>query len=247
MKNLHELLRAEDGVLVRRDHRAIVAQLDYAVRRGLLRATLPGIYTVPQPSVEARVRAAAAFRPGCVVTGAAAAMLLWWPEIPVQCVEVAVRHPIRARHHGFAWCQRTVPPDLVVQRGDVRLACPALSVLDLIPSLGGTAVDEALRRRATTVPELWAALALCPQRPHNVLRRSILHDSRDAPWSPRERTAHQLLRAAGLKGWRTNHPVWVDGVRFVVDLVFTREKIVIEIDGWSFHNSRHAFVEDRWR
>ena len=62
-----------------------------------------------------------------------------------------------------------MPADLIVYRQDIRLACPALSVLDLIDVLGGAAVDEALRRRATTLRELWAAYAMCPQRPGNGL------------------------------------------------------------------------------
>lgn len=251
MKNIeqkiNDLLVAEQGVLVRRDHRAIGAQLDYALRRGLLRSTLPGVYTAAPPSLEAQIRAAALFRPNAVITGAAAAKVLWWPEVAVPRVEAAVQHPIRPSYPGFSFTQRTVPADLIVYRQDIRLACPALSVLDLIDVLGGAAVDEALRRRATTLRELWAAYAMCPQRPGNGLRKAILHDSRDEPWSPRERTAHQLLRVAGLTGWRTNHPVLVNGVRFIVDLVFVRERIVIEIDGWTYHGSRHAFVEDRWR
>ena len=67
MKNIeqkiNDLLVAGQGVLVRRDHRAIGAQLDYALRRGLLRSTLPGVYTAAPPSLEAHIRAAALFRP----------------------------------------------------------------------------------------------------------------------------------------------------------------------------------------
>lgn len=247
MKQLTELLSAENGVLLRRSNRSVQAQLDYAVRRGELNATLPGIYTAPDPSVETRVRAASMFRPDAVITGAAAARLLWWPEITVDRVECAVRHPILTEYPGCCWAQRVMPPEFIVHRSGVQIATPALSILDLIPVRGAAVVDEGLRRGAATLAELWEALRMTSHRPGNAVRRTILHDSRDEPWSPKERTAHQLLRAAGLTGWRTNHPVWVNGVRFVVDLVFLRERVVVEIDGWTYHNSHRSFVEDRWR
>ncbi len=75
-QKINDLLVAGQGVLVRRDHRAIGAQLDYALRRGLLRSTLPGVYTAAPPSLEAQIRAAALFRPNAVITGAAAAKVL---------------------------------------------------------------------------------------------------------------------------------------------------------------------------
>ena len=38
---------------------------------------------------------------------------------------------------GFGWERRTIPPELIVHRDNLRFACPAMSVLDLIPALGG--------------------------------------------------------------------------------------------------------------
>jgi len=247
MKHIDELLSADRGVLVRRDHPSDRPQLDYAVRRGLLRAALPGVYTAPDATVQVRVRAAAAFRPDGVISGAAAAALQWWPELAVPVVEVAVRHHLKRRYPGYTWEQRLVPADLIVERSAVLFACPALSVLDLIPALGGAVVDEAFRRHAVTLPQLWAALEQTSGRAGNGLRRAILDDSRDEPWSPPERTVHRLLRAAGITGWRTNYRVVVNGVGFVVDLVFLAARIVIEVDGWTYHNSRRSFIQDRWR
>ena len=247
MKHLSELLSAEHGVIARHSNVSVRAQLDYAVRRGLLIATLPGLYTAPDPTVEIRARAAATFRPDAVITGAAAARLLWWPEIAVDRVECAVRYSVSSHYAGYTWSQREVPPELFVVRAGVRIAKPALSVLDLIPQRGPDVVDEALRRKVTTITELWQAFGTTPQRPGNGLRRAILQDSRDEPWSPAERKVHQLLRAAGITGWRTNVRVMVNGVGFVVDLLFARERVVIEVDGWTYHGSRHAFVADRWR
>lgn len=247
MERIEELLRSENGVLARRDHRTIAHQLDHCLRRGLLHPALPGVYTAPEPTWEARVRAAGVFRPGCVIGGAAAALLLWWPECPITTVNVAVEHQVKRGYPGYTFEERSTPLDLVVDRAGLRIACPALSILDLIPSLGGMAIDEGLRRKAVELSQLWGALRLTPGRVHNRLRRELLHDSRDEPWSEAERAAHRLLRSAGLTGWRTNFPIRVNGVTFVVDIAFPAQRIVVEIDSWKYHGTRAAFSKDRWR
>jgi very-short-patch-repair endonuclease len=59
---------------------------------------------------------------------------------------------------------------------------------------------------------------------------------------------HDLLRGARIEGWRANVPVHQDG-RFIaiVDLLFERERIVIEFDGYRTHSDRDAFQRDRTR
>ena len=208
---------------------------------------MPGVYTAPEPTWETRIRAADAYRPGCILTGAVAAMITWWPEVPVNAVTVAVPHQVKGTHRAFSFEQRRVPLELVVHRQGLRIAAPALSVLDLIPELGGRVIDEALRRRAVRLTDLWRALALCPGRSHNDLRRALLKDSRDEPWSEAERTAHRLLREAGISGWRTNYPITLGGVTFTVDIAFPQQRVVIEVDSWQHHGTRSAFVKDRWR
>lgn len=246
MERILELLRHEGGLLVRRDHPRATRQLDHCVKSGRLRAVLPGIYAAPDPTWELRIRAAAAFRPGSVVVGAAAARLLWWPECPIDAVRVATTEQVRGSYPGFVWERRRLPPDLIVDRDRVRLACPALSVVELIPTLGGRVIDEALRRKVVRLPELWAALAACPNRSGNGIRRTLLHDSRDEPWSEAERDAHRVLRAAGIVGWRANHRVTIKGSTYFIDIGFPEQGVGIEIDGWEHHGDRAAFTRDRW-
>ena len=154
---------------------------------------------------------------------------------------------VPGRYRGFEWERRAIPPELVAVRDGVRIAAPAVSVLDLIPALGGAVIDEALRRGAVTLGELTAALKALGRRPGNALRTELLRDSRDEPWSEAERAAHRLLRAEGLTGWRTNRSVRALGADYVVDIVFRTQRVVIEIDGWQFHGDREAFRRDRWR
>ena len=213
-----------------------------------MRAALPGVYTGAEPSWEVLTRAAARYRPDAIVTGAAAARLLWWPECPITSVTAAIpAGRTRRDSTGFTWERRRVPPELVTYRDGIGIAKPALSVVDLIPDLGGRVIDEALRRRAVLLPHLWEAFAACPNRRGNHLRRDLLEDSKDSPWSEAERDAHRLLRGAGLTGYCTNYRIKVKGVSYYVDIAFPQLRVIVEIDGWGFHKGRVPFVKDRWR
>lgn len=248
MEAIEQLLGAQGGVLLRRQHRELDRQLDHCLRQGRLHALLPGVYTAAEPSWEVRIRAAAAYRPDGVLTGAAAARLSWWPDCPITAVSTALAHGrVAARRRGFAWERRSIPPDLVTFRDGVGMVRPALSVLDLIPALGGRVIDEALRRRAVLVPHLWNAFDLHPRRRGNDLRRTLLEDSRDSPWSEAERDAHRLLRSAGLTGFRTNRRVEAGDAVYCVDIAYPQPRVIVEIDGWKYHRGRGSFVQDRWR
>jgi very-short-patch-repair endonuclease len=92
-----------------------------------------------------------------------------------------------------------------------------------------------------------AALDLTKGRAGNSKRKELLLESRDEPWSEAERQFHRLLRAAGITGWRANRPVLLDGLNVYPDVVFRRERLVIEIDGREFHSDPEVFETDRRR
>ena len=241
-------LAAGDGVIVRREHPRIGSSLDRALSRGHLVPLLPGIYRArtAEPDLAMRVRAAVTFDPDAVVVGEAAATLGWWPERAATTVDLATTGR-RADGDGIRWCQRRVPPELVVDRGPVRFTDVALTVLDLIPSLGGQVIDEALRRRVVTLAHLESTFAGLPPRRGDVLRRVLLEDSRDEPWSEAERELQRGYRALDLPyGYRTNFPVTLpDGTVRFVDLAVPDLLLGFEVDGWEWHGDHESFVRDR--
>lgn len=233
------------GMLRRRDHPELATRLDRARARGELVSPLPGVLAAGELlDPEARIRAGALWAgPDAVVCGLAAARLTFWPEVSVPVVELAA--PVRGKSRpGWVVHRRTVPPELVRRRGGLPVTAPALTAVDLAAGpVGGEAIDRVLRSRTATLDHLWEALRLNPGRRGNVRRAELLTDSRDQPWSEAERLAHRLLRAAGLRGWRTNVPV---GPWFA-DVVFTAERVIVEIDGFETHGARAAFEQDRYR
>ena len=211
---------------------------------------LPTVYAPSSAPITLELRAAALkdLDPDAIITGAAAARLTWWPQLATDILS-ATRPGSLVAVPGFRWEQRDIPRDLVVDRGGLTLANAALSVLDLISDKGGNAIDEALRRKACTLPDLWAAFELTRGRAGNGLRRALLHDSRDLPWSEAERHLHQHYRACALPfAHATNF--WVtlsDGRRTPLDFALPDLRLGFEADGFAWHGDRKAFEYDRDR
>ena len=249
--NLQDEVRSivrREGVIARRDHPGLATSMAWLVRRGELAPVLPGIFCSRDAAVtfEARVHALACSDPDAVLTGATAARLTFWPTLTSAEVECAVRWE-RATRAGFAFSRRSVPPDLVVQRGPLRLTSPELTAIDLVASRGGDGIDRALRTRMTTLARMWSAFELTPGRPGNRDRRWMLLDSRDEPWSAAERRCHRLLRAARITGWTANLPVVLRGQRYFLDVAFPALRLVVEIDGRLHEEDPEVFENDRWR
>lgn len=244
--DVHPLLEAEllanNGLVTRRDHPELVQAVKRARGAGELVRVLNGSYLARgvADSVVHRVRALLDYDSDAIITGAAAARLSWWPELAVPAID-AYRRGLPAS--GFRWSGYRPAPELV-SRG---FAVPPLQVLDLMPEIGPSVVDEALRRRATSLSRLHQALQLTPDRPGNNLRKKILADSRDEPWSPAEREFHRVLRAAGITGWQANFRIHLDGHTYFLDVALPELRLAFEIDGYEHHRSRTAFERDRAR
>ena len=250
MGTLDEIKRlvATQGVIARRDHPDLDTTLRYLIRLGTLVRVLPGVYAASDQaaSPRTRVRALRCFDPDAILTGAIAAWLSFWPELRVDVIECAVRHS-RAPQPGYSFSRRQIPPELVVCRGGIRYTSPALTALDLCARLGGEVIDQALRTRSTTLALLHRAMDLTTARVGNQIRRQLLLDSREEPWSEAERLFHRLLREAGITGWKANQPVVLNGSTCYVDVIFRKLKLAIEIDGRLFHTGAEVFETDRSR
>lgn len=213
-----------------------LAERGHAVR------LFPGVYCHRDlvDDVETRIRGAALWAGNGVLTGAAAARVTFWPEIPVTTVTLSGLAN-RNVPPGIRLCRTRLPSSMIIEHRGLRVTVPALTALDL----GGAGIDEALRRRAATLDQMHEALAATPKRAGNRARRQVLDDSRDAPWSEAERRLHRLLRSANITGWRTNVEVWCGSRKYFVDAAFYRLKIGIEVDGYEVHSRRSQFEHDR--
>lgn len=237
---------AADGILSRRLHPALIGRIDAAVKRGELVPLLPGTYA-QTATFEPLILAVADWDPDAVFTGSAAARLTWWPEVNDETVRAVTRRRPRRAVKGTALSQTPIAEDLIWLRRGLRVQNPAASTLDLARAIGPDAIDEALRRRVTTVTRLQEALFLMAGRPHNASLARWLRVSRDEAWSALEREAHAILRRARITGWKGNYFIRVKGRTYYADLAFPGARIAVELDGWRYHSDRASFVSDRRR
>ena len=242
------LARRSGGLISRRDHPALAHTMAWLVRQGKLVPVLPGIYAPPElaHNVEVLMRAVGVRHTDAVVLGAAAARASFWPDAPVRTIEVAAPSRLASRP-GYTFSRRHIPVELVVERAGLRYTAPALTAIDLATFECADAIDIALRTRAATLEGMYQALRLTPNRVGNQQRLKLLIDSRNEPWSAAERLAHRILRAAGLVGWKTNFPVFLEGRVYYIDIAFPHVKLAIEIDGRLHEENEDLFESDRWR
>ncbi|HSN12347.1 MAG TPA: DUF559 domain-containing protein, partial [Propionibacteriaceae bacterium] len=215
---------------------------------GRLVRLLPGTYvrTDARDDFATRCAAVARWCPDAVIVGAAAARLTFWPDLVVRHIEVARRGYV-PHAPGYLFERRRIDPEFVVRRHGVRIAAPSLTAVDLVPVLGGDAIDTCLRARAARLEDLWAALRAHPSRSGNAERQRMLLDSRDRPWSAAERLSHRLLRRHRIVGWTSNLEIHVGEVTYFLDIAFRRARLAVEIDGRLHEDDRAVFESDRYR
>jgi very-short-patch-repair endonuclease len=166
-------------------------------------------------------------------------------------IEVTVRGPAKPG------------PDGVLVRCTRVLTDADVAVVDGIPvtSLAWTVVDfaaiahrhqvrsvlEALERRAAYIGR--ELNDLCERTPNRKgirsLRAVVADMTGPAPWlqSELEEFFRELIRASDLPDYEAN--VTVEGE--LVDVLWRKERVIVELDGFTFHKSRARFEADRRR
>lgn len=202
---LEAALTAGLGVLDRRGHRHLRTLIDHAVRGGELVRVVPNVYARPvdAPTLATRARAVCLADPDAIITGQAAAIIGGWEDLAEpKVIEVATRRVLRARP-GLRQVRRTIPAGWWRTVNGIRITTFPLTALDLALQYGTDRLDDALRRGVEPSKLRLALDALPGRRGYAALRREV-EAVRDRPWSLLERRAHEVLRGAGLTGWRAN-------------------------------------------
>lgn len=240
-ERLH-LALSRHGAVGLRDHPELESVIRSHVRRGLLTAVLPGVYTPPDPSTDALIAAVRQWDPDAIICGRAAARSTFAPEMAVRDIEVATRRRPGVHHPRLRFSRRRIPPELQL-RGHTH---PTVTAVDLAATDGGEAICSVLRTRSSTISHLQQVVDDL-RRIGNRLRRAVIAASATEPWSVAERSLHQLLARRNLPEWCTNHAVRIAGHTHYIDVAFRQARIAIEIDGFQYHSSRDQFEADRDR
>jgi predicted transcriptional regulator of viral defense system len=216
---------------------------------GALIRVHPGAYRVGHraPSLEARYLAAVlACGEGAVLSGWAAAYL--WGLLRGSPPDPDVTCPTERRVKGVVThrCRRMEPRATTVLRG-IPITTIAKTLVDLAAVVNESelarACHEAAVRHHTTPAQVEAVLARRPGAPGAAKLRRVLRGDVPVTLSRLESRFLERLRAAGLPLPRTNRPA--GGRR--VDCRWPDLALTIELDGYRYHHSRHAWEQDRRR
>lgn len=249
MKGVDEVWDVLDrvGLVTRKDNPFLVGAMEWLQRTGRLKTLLPGVLVASgaEASFETRVAAVAAWDPDAVVSGLAAARLGYWPEAPVDEVVVITRRRLRPRK-GYRFIRARVDPEHVVQTpAGIRHTSPTWTALWLADSDNGAATDEALRTGGSSTQQLAEGLQQMRGRRGTRMRRFVVRNSRENPWSVAERRMHRMFFDAGITDWHGNFRIPLSDGVVTVDVCFPRIRLVLEFDGFETHSRREVFHADR--
>ncbi|MDQ3933639.1 MAG: hypothetical protein M3340_03300 [Actinomycetota bacterium] len=208
-----------------------------------------GVYRVGHtaPSVEARyIAAVKACGPGAVLSGLAAAYLYGLVKGEPPPPEVIARTERRIEGVATRRCRRLDRRDTTTYRRIPTTTVPKTLVLVaavLDPEALARACHEAGVRHRTTPRQVESVLERCPNTRGATSLRAVMRGNARVTLSKLEREFLARLRSAGLPLPQTNRPA--GGRR--VDCRWPEHRLTVELNSYTFHNSRHAWEQDQRR
>jgi very-short-patch-repair endonuclease len=247
-----KLASRSHGVVTRRQLLAAgISRQEIADRltTGALLRDYPGVYRVGHraPSVEARYLAAVrACGDGALLSGPAAAHLWGLLKGPAPAPEVITRTERRIPGVTTRRSRTIDPADATTWRG-IPITTVPFTLVALAAQLNADtlarACHEAGVRHGTTPRQVEEVLLRRPNAPGTRQLRAVLHGDVRVTLSKLEQRFLELLRDHGLPLPRTNRKA---GARRV-DCRWPLQRLTIELDGYRYHHSRHAWEQDRRR
>ena len=221
-------------------------EIAHRVRTGALQRVYPGVYRVGHRarSVEATFLAAVwACGDGAVLSGRAAAHL--WGLIRGPAPAPGVTAPAKRRVHGVV-THRARHIERTTHRG-IPITTVPRTLVDLASHLSLDALARACHEAGVlhnaTPRQVEAVLAKRPTTKGATKLRAVLRGDMPVTLSELERRFQRRLKEAGLPLPETNRPA--HGRR--VDCRWPDQRLTVELDGYRYHHSRHAWEQDRRR
>ena len=144
---------------------------------------------------------------------------------------------------------KTIDPRELRRKDGLPLSSPARALLEIAAAAASDELelgfDQAFARRLVTPRDVRAVLARHPHSRGSARLRKLLDEgeNRGMTRSQGERRFRALMRKAGLPEPEVNVPLGP----YTVDFLWREERLIVEFDGFDFHNGRRMFESDRER
>jgi very-short-patch-repair endonuclease len=226
-----------------------VHAIEYRLKIGRLIAVYAGVYAVghvPASPVDRAAGAILACGPRALLSHSSAAAL-WgirkdW-SLPFEVSVPGERRPANIKVHRRVVLTRA---DRRIHLG-IRVTSPARTILDNARRLDDgqltRAVDTLRLSGFLHLGQLAEAVIRCPRHPGAACVRPLLVQ----PTAP-TRSELEIVFKTLIKTYRLPQPlinVMFNG--YLVDALFVRERVIVELDGWEVHKTQAAFEGDRDR
>jgi very-short-patch-repair endonuclease len=255
-ERLTRLSRKQFGLFTRAHARACgysAYQIQRRIRAGDWQVVFGSTLSVAglriTPSI--RDRAAQLSVPGSILAGPAA-LRTWRIAVPDDrpCLYVGRHGGTRVR--GIRLMYETPDPsDVLVYQGlpATTLGASVVDCLRLLPEpVAISLVDRALQKGWLCLDELISRAKARIGRPGAPRLLRLVRLTAGGERAESERRLTSVLRSGRIDGWRANVEICdAAGLIGVGDVVFERERLVLEMDGWAFHTTPERFQRDRER
>lgn len=230
--------------------------VDLWIRNGRLHLIHAGAYALGHSALSREGRwVAAVLRAGRhAVLSHRSAAALWDVRGDDGIVDITI--PTKSRSaEGIRRHFSRLAADEVTRRRGIAVTTVSRTLLDLSAVISDAELTRAIREaevlRLPLRPPLAELLARHRGRRGIARLRRCLDALRGLPGglsrSALEDRLLSLLKGAALPAPRTNSVIHVGDLRFEVDCCWTRERVIVELDGHRTHGTRAAFESDRER
>jgi very-short-patch-repair endonuclease len=148
------------------------------------------------------------------------------------------------RRHVRVHRSRTLQPEDITHHHGIPVTTPARTLLDLADVLDDAsltrAVDEARLQRLLSLDDLATLLTRSPGRATKRLRPHV-EDARRPTRSAFEDAFLAFTERYGLPRPEVNERI----AGYEVDMLWREQRVIVELDGWDYHDGRTAFERDR--
>lgn len=232
-------------------------QINGRIRRGTLAPLYRGVFTITATPPGTTTRFAAALLasgPDAVLSHRSAAHVHGMLPAGRGAVHVTTQHRSRARP-GIIVHRSASLAAAVTTRDRMPCTTAARTLIDLAGAHGPKALRRAwttlAARRTLDVRAVQRELLRNPDRAGNSAVRLLLAEHRGtvsgATRSDVEVQAVAMCRRHGLPMPAVNAFVTVDDRVYEADLLWHRERVIVEVDTWQTHGHATSFREDRRR
>ena len=257
MRKERALVSRQFGLILR--NQALAAgftsrNIEGKLRRSEWKALYRGVYADTSfPSSWRQAVLAAIFRagPGTAASGTCAAALLDLPGFHRGSIEVTGPHHLR--NAPFVARIGSIPEDHRTRIGSIPCTNAARTLLDIAGRVGRIhledALDDALRRRLTSLPRLkWMVNGVSGRgRPGIAVLRDAIKERDDGRAIPESVLESRLWRPLGRLGVarpERQFPIVYEGTEYRLDYAFPHAMVAVEAQSYRWHSSKSAWERD---